>query len=56
MEAPQIIIVVWYAIGILHHISKDGYQAFAYKHNGKANAIMLAIQLAVLYWGGFFQK
>ena len=53
MRAPQIIIIVMYALGIGIALSKHGEQRND-KYNFFVTLISTAIELSLLWWGGFF--
>lgn len=53
MKAPQIIIIVWFALALgvalaTHGKLKEG------KNNVGYSIISAAIEIGLLYWGGFF--
>lgn len=53
MNAPQIILVSLWLVGIGHTIAKHGKPREG-KHDAVASSIALVIVLAILWWGGFF--
>lgn len=54
MGAPQIILIVLYALSLGMVISKHGEEKTNEKYNAWAGLIGTAIQIGLLIWGGFF--
>ena len=51
---PQILIIVLYTLGVGISLAKHGEMEESKKHNVVPTLIGTAIQVALLWWGGFF--
>ena len=53
MKAPQIIMIVLYALSLGTELVKHG-RVYEQKHNFWLSLLGVAISVAILVWGGFF--
>lgn len=54
MKAPQIIMLVLMVVSLIYHMSKHGQPKEDENYNFYRHFFHLAIHLALLIWGGFF--
>lgn len=54
MKSPQIVMIILFAISLLLTSNQHG-KAKEGKYNFWAALVSVMIQVAVLYWGGFFK-
>ena len=54
LGVPQILIIVLYTLGVGISLAKHGEMEESKKHNVVPTLIGTAIQVALLWWGGFF--
>lgn len=54
MNAPQIIIVIMYALSLGIEIQRHGEPKHG-RENAWVTLVVIAINLGLLYWGGFFK-
>lgn len=54
MQAPQIIMLIFSLISLLYSANRHGKPKES-KENFISTFISVSLQLAILYWGGFFK-
>jgi len=54
MHAPQIIMIILLALGVWQSLMKHGEYRSDEKYNFWASLIAAGIEVALLYWGGFW--